>query len=183
MAEKPYRWTVDVEYDWGGRTNGVRGISEGLPEIIKLFDGAGIKALFFISTELLEDHPDVLKTIREKGHRVGSHGHFHQRFKESFRRQADKDLSLAYLEDQKARFRAPKFYWQTEDIYSNPKNHVSLLKHLWLGQKIKEETIMYLHPFDIVETAEPPPNLFCKLWYSQPKKASQLLSTLVNRYK
>jgi len=155
-----YRWTVDVEYDWGGRTDGFEGIKTGLPKIAAAFLKQKIKALFFISTETFRHYPELVRHLRECGHEVGSHGHFHTKYKELFRRQHDKDFSISCLEDDKARFRAPKFYWETEDIYSQKKNHVSLLKHMWLGQKIKEETIMYLHPFDIVETTEPAPNLF-----------------------
>lgn len=183
MFQKIFKWTVDVEYDWGARTNGIEGIKRGLPEIANLFYKHSISALFFISTELFKDYPDLDQYLKACGHAVGSHGHFHTKYKESFRRKVDKDLSLSLLGSPEAHFRAPKFYYETDDIYSQKKNHVSLLKHLWLGQKIKEETIIYLHPFDIVETTEPAPNLFCKLWYSRPKEAGKLLSTLVKRYK
>lgn len=183
MAEKPYRWTVDVEYDFGGRTNGTEGIERGLPRIIKNFADGHINAIFFISTEIQTDISGLVKELRDQGHEIGSHGHFHQKFKEGFRRQADKDLSLFLLGPQAVKFRAPKFNWETEDIYSQKKNHVSLLKHLWLVQKIKPETIIYLHPFDIVKTDEPPPNLFCRLWYSRPDAAFNLFKEMVNKYK
>lgn len=179
----PYKWTVDVEYDFGGRTNGQRGIAEGLPRIIGIFKEHGIIALFFVSTELLEDHPSLIESLWDKGHQVGSHGHFHTSFKESFRRQKDKDLSAKLIGIESPFYRAPKFGYITDDIYSDPKGHASLLKHMWTGQKIKPETIIYLHPFDIVETPETPPNLFCRLWYSRPKKAYKLFHEMVNKYK
>lgn len=187
MAEKPYRWTVDVEYDWGGRTNGSVGLTEGIPKILAAFREAKIKALFFISTETLESVPNLIETIRYEGHEIGSHGHFHTRFKEKWRAQKDKEISQQIL---RTRFvpgrwyRAPKFYWRPDDtIYANPKGHVSLLKHMWFKQPIKPETILYLHPFDIVAPLEPAPNLFCRLWYSRPDLAYFTFEQLVKRYK
>lgn len=180
--DKIYRWTVDVEYDWGGRTDGIEGIKTGLPRIAELFLKQSIIGLFFISTETSKHYPRLAEKLRNCGHEVGSHGHVHAKYKESFRRQADKDLSLSLLGDQKAHFRAPKFYWETDDIYSQKKNHVSLLKNKWLKENIKDNTIIYLHPFDIVETSELAPNLFCKLWYSRPKRAYETFINLLNRY-
>ncbi len=184
-----YRWTVDIEYDWGGRTNGIQGIERGLPKIVEAFREHSIKALFFISTEIAETDYSFIKNLRNLGHEIGSHGHFHTKFKEEFRRQADKDLSVSLLANYESlpkesiRYRAPKFYHEVRgEIYSYKKSHVSLLKNMWLKEKIKEETIIYLHPFDIIETPEKAPNLFCKLWYSQPKKAYETFIDLLNHY-
>jgi len=179
-VDEKFTWTVDVEKDWGGRTNEHRGIKEGLPKIIRAFEKRSIRGLFFISTELTTDYPRLIESIRGLGHEVGSHGHFHTVFKESFRRQADKDLSLQYV-GKEARYRAPKFNYITQDIYSNPKGHVGLLKHMWFKTKIPNDPIFYLHPFDIVGGTNPT-NLFCKLWYSKPNKALLLLETLIQQY-
>ena len=181
MDEK-FTWTVDVDGggDYGGRINEYKGIQEGLPRIIQAFKRQSIRGLFFVSTELTTDYPRLIKELRNLGHEVGSHGHFHTVFKESFRRQADKDLSLQYV-GKEARYRAPKFSHITEDIYSNPKGHVGLLKHMWLKTPIPTDPIFYLHPFDIVESTNPP-NLFCRLWYSKPNKALLLLEKLIRLY-
>lgn len=184
-----YRWTVDVEYDWGGRTNGIIGLLEGLPRIRKAFRDAKIKALFFVSTETLEDLPFIVEEIRRDGHEIGSHGHFHVKFKDAWRADRDRKLSTIIL-SQKLRveskiisYRANKFSHRTDCVYSQPKNHVSLLKHMWLREKIQGDTIIYLHPFDIVETGQRAPNLFCKFWYSRPKQAYKLFQEMVNTYK
>lgn len=198
MGPKPYRWTVDVEYDWGGRRRNYGALVECLPFILDLFKRNGIKALFFISTELLMKDPYYspltamdLKKIIDDGHQIGSHGHRHKDWKHSNAAYADCGGSMAILYDicgikpQDCEYRAPKFSSLSRSIYSNPKNHVSLLKHLWFGQKIKPETIIYLHPFDLYKWNEldRPPNIFCRFWYSRHKEARKLLSTLVNRYK
>lgn len=177
-----YRWTVDVDGgDWGGRSEGCAGIEKGLYKIIRDFKNAGIFGLFFISTELLKNYPRLIEDLRIQGQAVGSHGHFHERFETKARRQENKDLSETYFK-YKVPFRAPKFSLETEDRYSQKKGHVSLLKHMWLKTKINEDTIIYLHPFDIVETKQPAPNLFCKLWYSRPRKAYDTFTNLLNRY-
>ena len=176
-----FRYTVDVESDWGGRTDEHKGIEEGLPKIIETFKKYNIQGLFFISTELSSDYPyRLIEDLRLLGHEVGSHGHFHTRFKEGFRRQADKDLSLQYV-GKEAHYRAPKFSHITEDIYSNPKGHVGLLKHMWLKTPIPPDPIFYLHPFDIVG-GDNPHNLFCRMWYSKPEKALLLLKKLLEKY-
>lgn len=184
-----YRWTVDVEYDWGGRTNGIQGIERGLPKIVEAFREYSIHGLFFISTEIAETDFGFIKNLRNLGHEIGSHGHVHTKFKEEFRRQADKDLSISLLALHQSvpkdsiRYRAPKFNYEVSgERYSYRKSHVSLLKNMWFKEKIKEETIIYLHPFDIVETQEAAPSLFCKLWYSRPKKAYDTFINLLNHY-
>lgn len=179
--DKKYQWTVDVEKNFGGRTNGTSGIEIGLPKIIQAFNQAKVTGLFFVSTELEDSYPGLIASIRIQGHKVGSHGHFHTVFKEGFRRQANKDLSLKYF-GKDVPFRAPKFSHITEDIYSNPKGHVSLLKQTWFGLKLPPDPIFYLHPFDIVETDEKAPNLFCKLWYSQPRFAYATFIDLLKCY-
>lgn len=182
-----YKWTVDVEFDWGGRTNGKVGLEQGLPKILEAFGRKKIKALFFISTETLESLPFLVQGIMAQGHEIGSHGHFHVNFREVWRKENDKRISEAFLASHKSlsqrsiRYRAPKFnYPISGEFYSNRNSHVSLLKHMWLKEKIKGDTIMYLHPFDIVETKEPAPNLFCKLWYSRPKRAYETFINLLN---
>lgn len=179
-----YTWTVDFESDWGGRSNGAIGIDEGIPRILKLFHSKGIRGLFFISTEMVKNRHHVIRDILNEGHQIGSHGHFHTLYKESFRAIQDKKISEEILYKYSRRqlpYRAPKFSFLTECVYSNPKNHVGLLKYMWFGGRIPEEPIFYLHPFDIVK-GKNAPNLFCKLWYAHPKKAYDTLCDLTDLY-
>ena len=187
--DTPYTWTVDVDGgDWGGRTNEYKGIEEGMPLILDLFEKYNVKAIFFVSTELLTEYPTLLQGIRNYGHEIGSHGHFHTSYKEKWRSEADRNLSISLIaKDQSIpkesiRYRAPKFNFEVGgELYSDRKGHVGLLKHMWLNTKIPGNPIFYLHPFDIVG-GNNPPNLFCRLWYSKPNKALQLLNNMLQKY-
>lgn len=179
-------WTVDVELDWGGRTTGERGLKEGIPKILEVFRAYKIKGLFFISTEILPQYRQLVKDILSAGHEVGSHGHFHICYKDAWRyekdRQISKTLLSAFTGSSDMHYRAPKFSYNDGGVYATPANHVGLLKHMWTGAMTSNEPIFYLHPFDIVKTEEKPPNLFCKLWYSQPERAYASLINLACRY-
>lgn len=187
MDEK-YRWTIDLEHDWGGRTNGTLGITEGLPRILTALRKAKVKALFFVSTETLESVSGFIPEILAHGHEIGSHGHFHTIFKERWRSENDRKISEAFLASYKSlskktfRYRAPKFnHTVPGDVYSYRDGHVGLLKYTWFGGNIKDDSIFYLHPFDIVR-GEDPPNLFCRIWYSKPEVAYENFVNLLNRH-
>src|ERR1700681_4120006 len=96
------KWTVDVEYDWGGRTNGTVGLRDGLRHILGAFKKAKVKALFFISTETLETVPFIVQDILAAQHDIGSHGHFHTNLKHSWRKENDKRISEAFLASHKS---------------------------------------------------------------------------------
>lgn len=186
MAEKRYTHTVDVESDWGGRVNSYDGIDKGLPLIYKTFKRYNVKGLFFISTEILKDRPAVVSEILAEGHEVACHGHFHFCFKEPWRQDMNMQISKTILQNysQQSRFeyRSPKFsYTYYGHQYSDPNNHVSVLKVNWLRQEAKKDSIFYLHPFDIVG-GKNAPNLFCKWWYSRPGKAHETFNRLVRCY-
>ena len=182
MAETIKRITIDAENDFGGRSEKTLGVSQGIPIILDLLKRSHISGLFFISTELLSVEGETLSWIRKAGHEIGAHGHHHVCYKEAWRAEEDKEISKLLLNARL--YRAPKFYHAREDsVYSNPKNHVSLLKHCWFGTPIKKDTIFYMHPFDIVRSNERPPNLFCSVWYSQPEFALKKLREVIDRIK
>lgn len=185
MATKRYRWTVDVERDWGGRTNAVRGLTYGLPKILEIFSKYSVKGLFFISTELLRNNSREIAAITKAGHEVGSHGHFHHVWDDWYRAEEDRQISLALLSamfgDKSFEYRAPKFSHKTVSQYSDKSHHTSLLRQLWAPQPITNSTIFYVHPFDIINDRKPP-SLFCRAWYSRPKEALSLLERLVKAY-
>lgn len=175
-------WTIDVEYDWGGRTNGTIGIEQGIPLILKEFSRRKITGTFFISTELLRDFRRTIRDIKERGHIIGSHGHFHIKYREAWRAEEDRLLSNSLLlpyTSGNTPYRAPKFFHHTDDKFSTPRNHTGLLKHVWLGDKIRD--IIYLHPFDIVEHGKAP-TLFTHFWYSRPQSALRLFKKLCLQY-
>lgn len=181
-----FRWTCDCEMDFGGRVQNILGMKHGLPIILDLFKANEIKALFFISTEILRYCREEIVSIIEAGHELGSHGHFHTLVK-SWRSIEDRILSEELLFSLTGKyprfFRAPKFSsFRDSYVYANPRNHVGLLKQLWFRMPIPSDPIFYLHPFDIVGGSNAP-NLFCKVWYSRPKEALELFEKLVSKYK
>ena len=184
--DKTFTWTIDCEHDFGGKTSKARGITEGLPRLIETFRDRNIKALLFISTELLNTHRKLFESIRGEGHEIGSHGHFHTKYKEEWRKEEDRKLSISTLQqsflNENVRYRAPWFSHEVSgELYSNRKSHVSVLKTAWFQKMIPANPIFYIHPFDIVE-GKNPPNLFCKILYSRPKKVWDCFSRLTIQY-
>lgn len=177
---------MDVESDWGGRTSTIHGITEGIPKILNLFNRYNIKAIFFVSTEILYEAIEELEWIKGAGHEIASHGHFHVQYHNKNQMEQDLKISQIGIEDAlgviSKHYRAPKFTWTTDDIYSDPTNHIGLLKQMWFPRPIHPNSIFYLHPFDIVGGTIPP-NLFCHFWYSRPKAAWKTLQSLVSRYR
>ena len=182
--DKKYRWTVDTESDFGGRSLTTQGLDDGLPRILNLFKVHKIKALFFVSTELLFRCRERIWLIKEYGHEIGAHGHFHVIYNNQDRAREDMRLSVDFLKlanliKEPVHFRYPKFNTQdSTEPYSCRRNHVSLLRLLFKADKLSPDSTIYLHPFDVTEWKSIPPNLFCKLWYSQPKRAWNLLERL-----
>ena len=181
MAEKLYKLTIDCEGDWGGRTNGTDGLDKGLPIIFKLLRERNIKGLFFVSTEVLDSRLSIVQDILNEGHEVGNHGHFHLCYKDKWRAKQDMNIAANILRNWSDKeyheYRAPKFSYEVHgQRYSYRYGHMGLLKSMWFNQKPKGDEIFYLHPFDIVAGTNPP-NLFCRLWYSKPRRA---LETLIN---
>lgn len=180
-----FTWTLDCEGDFGGRTNGIKGITDGLPLILEIFRANGIQALFLISTEIALDHRARIQSIIDKGHEIGSHGHFHIKFKEKWRAREDRLISeelLTVFRPGPFEYRAPWFYHDMEgSIYSKKKNHVSVLKQSWFGGRIPDNPIFYIHPFDIVE-ARGAPNIFTRILYSNPKRVYETFTRLAQEY-
>ena len=186
MAKKTFRWTVDVESDWGGRTDTTHGLTEGLPIILELFRAYKVHGLFFVSTELLAEHAGLIRNIKDHGHEIGSHGHFHTVFKSTMRQRQNREISeqliKAYgLARDPIPFRGPKFSYEVPDsIYSSREGHHGLIRSTLGLDKPTNESILYLHPFDIIEPKTKAPNLFCRVWYANWKKARVKLEDLLN---
>jgi hypothetical protein len=186
MAEKTFRFTVDVESDWGGRSEETQGIKIGLPKILKLFHAHNIRGLFFISTELIKKHKEEIKDIKRQGHEIGSHGHFHLIYNDKWRAEQDQAIANTLLLSTTGTtpkyFRAPKFSQPYDDsIYSVPNNHIGLLKSVWFDACPDLDSILYLHPFDLVGGTDAP-DLFSRIWYSRPKAALRRLEEWATRF-
>lgn len=166
--------TVDVESDWGGRTDTLRGITKGIPFILHEIEKRGLKGIFFLSTQYLHKYADYAMAIKQAGHTIGNHGNKHVVNPEKFWDEvADAERRInCYLDCSSKYVRAPKFSCVIDtDKYSSPKNHVGLLRSVWFGTKPNADSILYLHPFDLVKPTTKAPNLMCKLWYSRYEEA------------
>lgn len=53
-------------------------IREATNEILDILEGYGINTTFFIISEVFEWYPDLIYTIRDKGHELGFHTHTHR---------------------------------------------------------------------------------------------------------
>jgi hypothetical protein len=174
-------WTVDVEKDWGGRADSFQGIEDGLPKILETFKLFHIRATFFISTELTNTMlSDIIKLVKSFGHEVGFHGNHHE--------VRDDNRILDYLLAKQKfllngidtnLFRGPRFKLRTSCSYSNPKNHVSVLKYSWGLQRVPRDPIFYIHPFDITVPKTKAPNLFCQIVYSRPDRVYENFIKLI----
>ena len=130
----------------------------------------------------MKNHRFEIDMIKDKGHEIGSHGHFHFIYKDPWRAKQDREISMAVLDKYKPiHYRAPKFSYDDGGAYANPNNHIGLLKSLWTGLRPRQDAIYYLHPFDLVESKNPP-NLFCRMWYSRSKDARRHFANLVQQY-
>ena len=171
----PYQWTCDVEADWGGRSDQFSTL-QNLVEIVQAFDKHGVKGLFFTNDICAQWVKYVCKD-----HELGSHGFTHT----IYTNEVDARNNVMFRCDMGhyKYYRAPKFSYIGDCVYSNPKNHLSVLKSMWFGIKPKPNTIMYLHPFDFYkwQGIMKPPSLFCRLWYSQPKRAWRHFENLLSK--
>jgi len=52
--------------------------SAATPEILRILDGYGIKATFFVVGRMARANPALVARIREEGHRLGNHSYSHE---------------------------------------------------------------------------------------------------------
>ena len=175
--------TVDVESDFGGRSNSTQGIEEAIPFILECLEHHGLKATFFLSTEYLDSWVEVAKTIQSAGHTLGSHGHEHRRFRKWLPWRLDYLKSMQILEKQLGLkrpipYRAPWFSYQhPEHRYSDRRGHTSLLRHVWFKEPMKE--ILYCHPFDFVKPLTKAPSLFTEVLYSSSEDCRKVFENVL----
>ncbi|MDQ1254739.1 MAG: hypothetical protein QG646_4009 [Euryarchaeota archaeon] len=72
--------TIDVEEDCPPMLTSTRGMEEGLPKLLDLFEEEDVKATFFVTGMMAEQYPDLVHRIPEDGHELGCHGYTHARF-------------------------------------------------------------------------------------------------------
>ena len=69
--------TVDLERDYHAPASSFRGVEEAMPKILALFEGHGVRATVFATSDLCDRFPDALMEVRRRGHALGCHGESH----------------------------------------------------------------------------------------------------------
>jgi peptidoglycan/xylan/chitin deacetylase (PgdA/CDA1 family) len=134
--------SVDVEPDCPPFLQSMRGIEEGLPQLLELFDQTGITVTFFTTGQVAEQYPELIKRIPQGGHELGCHGYSHKRFDRMNEKEARADLKAArtileQLCPEMDSFRAPNLKF--------PPGYVGLLEEQ--GFTIDSSLALYKPPF------------------------------------
>lgn len=69
--------TVDLERDYFAPEGSVRGVQEGMPKLLDLFDRHGIRSTVFATSDLCDRFGELLRGIVRRGHALGCHGASH----------------------------------------------------------------------------------------------------------
>ncbi|AKB79902.1 Polysaccharide deacetylase [Methanosarcina horonobensis HB-1 = JCM 15518] len=134
--------TIDVEEDCPPMLTSTRGIEEGLPKLLDLFKKERIKATFFVTGEMAEKYPDLIRRIPEEGHELGCHGYTHARFDRMREEEAKISLKqagyvLRQFEKRVVSFRAPNLQF--------PESYLELLEEE--GFRYDSSLAAYKPPF------------------------------------
>jgi peptidoglycan/xylan/chitin deacetylase (PgdA/CDA1 family) len=149
-----FTFDLDAEALWLARgvsepvalSQGRYGVLEGLPRILELLRGAGVRASFFVPAWVAEHHPDAVGAIVAAGHEVGSHGDVHERVSELDAAREEKVLrrSIEVLSRLAGRrplgYRAPA--WQLSE-----RTIALLVRHGFdYASNMMDRLTPYLHP-------------------------------------
>jgi peptidoglycan/xylan/chitin deacetylase (PgdA/CDA1 family) len=77
VADLPISLTFDIEKDCSPLLHTTFGIEVGLPKILRLLEKYKIDCTFFITGEVAELFPDIVRQIAKR-HEVASHGYRHE---------------------------------------------------------------------------------------------------------
>lgn len=123
MPKKKFIVTIDVEQDISSYLkNSYVGVEVGLPPFLNLLDEIKVKADFFITADVCEKYPDIIKEIINNGHNIGSHGLAHDLlWHKNYKQQYDElHLSSNIIEKYSGKrpvmFRAPAFSVTTNTL-------------------------------------------------------------------
>ena len=100
---------IAVNVDWG---------EEYLPDMLKLFDAAGIKAAFFMTGRWAEKNSDLAKLIADSGHIVGNHGYSHKDHSKLDYDQNRSEIETTQQVLEKATGRMPKYFAPPSGAYN-----------------------------------------------------------------
>lgn len=86
-------FTVDVEPDCPPYLRGWRGVEEGMPALLELLAGEGVRATCFTTGQTGARFPALMEGIVAAGHELACHGHTHKRFGLMDEREAREELA------------------------------------------------------------------------------------------
>lgn len=78
--EKKVCFTVDMEHDCPPYFTTYRGVEEGTPELLGLFEELKVPATFFTTGDVARRYPQMIRAIVDGGHELGCHGDTHKKF-------------------------------------------------------------------------------------------------------
>ena len=134
--------SIDVEQDCPPFLHTMRGVEEGLPKLLRLFREERIAATFFITGQIAERYPPLVRQILEQGHELGCHGHAHRRFDQMSPKEAKAELTTAkqILED----FCCPIVCFRAPNL-ALPENYLGIIEEQ--GFSIDSSQATYKPPF------------------------------------
>ncbi|MGH8581424.1 MAG: polysaccharide deacetylase family protein [Gammaproteobacteria bacterium] len=134
--------TVDVEQDCPPFLDSYRGIDEGLPLLLDLFQREAVRATFFTTGRVAERYPALVRRIPREGHELGCHGYAHDRYDRMGPAEAASDLRrarrcLEAIDPVLSSFRAPNLAF--------PAAYLGLLREA--GFTVDSSAASYKPPF------------------------------------
>ncbi|MFQ5884128.1 MAG: polysaccharide deacetylase family protein [Thermoplasmata archaeon] len=118
MTQKKIVLSVDVERDISRYIEeGYIGVKEGIPPLLDLLSDLDIQGNFFLTGNVCDKHPVIMREISSRGHSIGCHGSEHrvQYYSSKSREWQEEDISKAGKQIQSVlgatpkAFRAPNF--------------------------------------------------------------------------
>ena len=97
-----------------------RGVEEGMPKLLDLFEEMNIQATYFTTGQTAETHPDAVTALVEQGHELACHGYSHNSFALMSREKANEEItttnSILRQFAPVTSFRAPYLSFQEEFV-------------------------------------------------------------------
>lgn len=146
--------TFDIEPDLHSEL--FRGISEGIPKILKILAKYNIKATFFASCDCIEKYPKIFQNLKRQGHEIALHGYQHERFDDLSIEQKEKQITKSitcfkkYLKAMPKGFRAPQHSIDKKTLkmlskynlkYDSSKTPLNAFQFLFFPKRIKANTL------------------------------------------
>ena len=127
-------------------------IEEPVRWLLYHLDKFNIRATFYVLGHVAWGHPEMVKKIFMQGHRIGSHGYWHQhneQFNDASDRACIEELRkvLPYMPDRMP-YRSP--YWDNTPLPGRAGGaFFRLLPYPWTRDEVLKERMFWIHPHDL----------------------------------